>query len=232
MDSPVFAPAGPAAVVMTVAESPSEATLLRMCAVKQYLQDHSPAWLIDVVVGYVSLYIHFDPLATDIFAVKKALREEWRASQSTGTVACKTHVLPVYYDQEFCPDLDVVAAMKGLTVDQVITLHSGLVYRVYALGFAPGFAYLGEIDEQLIVPRLASPRQRVPAGAVAIAERQTAVYPSASPAGWHVLGLCPHDLRPNNEALMPLLSVGDEVRFEAVSQEVFLSLGGTLEVVV
>jgi len=110
----------------------------------------------------------------------------------------------------------------------VIDLHTGTDYRVYAIGFAPGFAYLGEVDERIAAPRLATPRARVARGSVGIAERQTAVYPSDSPGGWNLIGRCPVPLF-DARAHPPMpVSVGDTVRFESVSRERFLALGGDL----
>jgi len=101
-------------------------------------------------------------------------------------------------------------------------------YRVYAIGFAPGFAYLGEVDARIAAPRLATPRKKVPKGAVAIADRQTAVYPAVSPGGWNLIGLCPVDMfNPNAKPTMPV-QVGDKVQFKSIEREEFLSLGGQL----
>ncbi|MDX1733979.1 MAG: carboxyltransferase domain-containing protein, partial [Halioglobus sp.] len=101
-------------------------------------------------------------------------------------------------------------------------------YRVYAIGFAPGFAYMGEVDERIARPRLATPRSAVPAGAVAIADRQTAVYPAVSPGGWNLIGLCPTPMfDPAAEPPMPV-AVGDSVRFRPIDRQEYLSLGGAL----
>lgn len=227
-----FASAGFDAVLMIVGKTPSEPLLNRLYAMQQRVQQLSPSWLIDMVPAYVTLLVRFDPSQISRFAVQRWLRECWASSQLQAVEKPTIHTMPVYYSLKHCPDLDVVAAMKGMSIDEVITLHSSLVYRVYALGFAPGFAYLGSLAPQLSVPRLAVPRQRIPAGSVAIAESQTAIYPAASPAGWHVLGLCPLDLMPRTECLQPFFNVGDEVRFEPIDEATFLSLGGQCEVVV
>jgi KipI family sensor histidine kinase inhibitor len=227
-----FAPSGLDAVLMIAAKTPSEPLLNRLYAMQQLVQQASPPWLVDIVPAYVTLLVRFDPSQISRFAVQRWLRDCWSSSQLQTVEKPTTHTIPVYYSLKHCPDLDVVAAMKGMSIDEVITLHSSLVYRVYALGFAPGFAYLGSLDPQLTVPRLAVPRQRIPAGSVAIAESQTAIYPAASPAGWHVLGLCPLDLMPRAECLQPHFKVGDEVRFEPIDEATFLSLGGKCEEVV
>ncbi len=136
--------------------------------------------------------------------------------------------LPVYYSTESGPDLQALADGAGLTIEQVIAIHQQTEYRVYAIGFAPGFAYLGEVDPRIAAPRLATPRQKVPRGAVAIADRQTAVYPAQSPGGWNLIGLCPQRMfDPNANPTMPV-QVGDRVRFEAIDKHIFLALGGEL----
>ena len=107
-------------------------------------------------------------------------------------------------------------------------LHTEGEYRVYAIGFAPGFAYLGDVDERIAAPRLATPRQRVPRGAVAIADRQTAVYPEPSPGGWNLVGRSPLRMfDPTAEEPMPV-RVGDRIRFNAISRDTFFELGGSL----
>jgi KipI family sensor histidine kinase inhibitor len=108
----------------------------------------------------------------------------------------------------------------------VIDLHAGRDYRVGALGFSPGFAYLGELDERLALPRRATPRTHVPAGSLAIAERQTAVYPQASPGGWHLLGRTAQRLfDPHQQPPCPL-AVGDRVRFLPTDEATYRAAGG------
>jgi KipI family sensor histidine kinase inhibitor len=120
------------------------------------------------------------------------------------------HEIPTRYDG---PDLDEVARMSGLTTDEVVRLHSAAAYRVFFLGFMPGFAYCGVLDPRIVAPRLPSPRTRVPAGSVAVADGQTSVYPFASPGGWRLIGST--DLVMFDPAREPaaLLRAGDVVRF-------------------
>jgi KipI family sensor histidine kinase inhibitor len=136
--------------------------------------------------------------------------------------------LPVYYGLESGPELELIAERGGISVDDVIAIHQQQEYRVYAIGFAPGFAYLGEVDERIAAPRLATPRQKVPRGAVAIADRQTAVYPAVSPGGWNLIGLCPTRMfDPLSNPSMPV-KVGDRIRFSAIDRDEFLAQGGEL----
>lgn len=182
--------------------------------------------LIDLVPSYTSLLVIYDALKTDHFYIRCRLFECLQEPLDAVSYKEKLVVLPVYYSEESGPDLNILACNTGLSVEQIIDIHSQQEYRVYAIGFAPGFAYLGEVDERLATPRLATPRKKVPRGAVAIADRQTAIYPAVSPGGWNLIGLCPQrmfdqDARP----IMPL-AVGDKVKFEAISRVKFLQLGG------
>ena len=119
-------------------------------------------------------------------------------------------------------------APTSLIPADVINIHTATEYRVYAIGFAPGFAYLGQVDERIAAPRLATPRLKVPRGAVAIADQQTAVYPAESPGGWNLIGMCPTPMfDPLRDPPMPV-AVGGRVRFEAVDRATYLELGGEL----
>lgn len=135
--------------------------------------------------------------------------------------------IPVYYGEEAGWDLSNVAKQCQLSLKEIITLHSQQVYRSYALGFTPGFCYLGTLNEQLVLPRKATPRLQVPKGAVAIAEQQTAVYPNSSPGGWHIIGQTPVDLyQQNKEAFTPLIQVGQQVKFTEIDKATYLELAG------
>ena len=184
--------------------------------------------LLDLVPSYASLLIIYDPMRTDHLWVAHRVREAIAALQSAQAHGGRSVVLPVYYAPESGEDLESLAESTGLSPDDVVAIHSGQEYRVYAIGFAPGFAYLGQVDERIAAPRLATPRQRVPRGAVAIADRQTAVYPAVSPGGWNLIGRCPVRMfDPDASPSMPV-AVGDRVHFEPISRQRFLDLGGTL----
>ena len=160
--------------------------------------------------------------------LRKEIRQSLSQQQSVQQSESRLVELPSYYSQESGPDLSSLARNANLSIDEVIQLHSSQEYRVYAIGFAPGFAYLGQVDKKIAAPRLSTPRKKVPKGAVAIADQQTAVYPAISPGGWNLIGLCPQDMfDPHNEPHMPV-AVGDRIRFRAISREEFFDLGGEL----
>lgn len=192
--------------------------------------------LIDQVTSYASLLLIFDPLRCDQLDVRKVIQQRLSTLGISGTSTdskqlastSKRIELPVYYSEESGPELALISKNSGLSIDEVIALHQSMSYRVYAIGFAPGFAFLGQVDEQIATPRLTTPRLKVPRGAVGIADRQTAIYPDVSPGGWNLIGLCPTRMfNPEASPSMPV-SVGDEVCFKAISREEFFSLGGEI----
>lgn len=188
--------------------------------------------LIDLVPSYASLLVLFEPLQTDHLAVRKAIHTASQLSGDQPQSDSRLVELPAYYAEESGPDLHSLAERAKLSIDEVIALHQSAEYRVYAIGFAPGFAYLGQVDERIAAPRLSTPRQKVPKGAVAIADRQTAVYPAESPGGWNLIGLCPTPMfTPKAQVSMPV-TVGDRIKFRAIERDEFLSLGGQLPEVI
>lgn len=186
--------------------------------------------IIDQVTSYASLLLIFDPLRVDQYAIRQVINQALKADSETITSeASETCLeLPVYYSEESGPELQLMSQNSGLSIDEIIAIHQSLTYRVYAIGFAPGFAFLGQVDERIASPRLSTPRLKVPRGAVGIADRQTAIYPDVSPGGWNLIGLCPTRMfDPAATPTMPV-SVGDEVRFKAISKDEFHALGGEI----
>lgn len=185
--------------------------------------------IIDLVPSYASLLVIYDDDHYDFYSMQErivALAQQ--LGDEANASAGKLVTLPVYYGIEAAPDLAELAENAGLTTDEVIDIHQQQTYQAYAIGFAPGFAFLGEVDERIAAPRKATPRKAVPKGAVAIADRQTAVYPSVSPGGWNLIGLCPTPMfEPKKTPSMPL-KTGDKVKFQSISKEEFLALGGEL----
>jgi len=174
--------------------------------------------------AYCSVLVKFDPLKWRHEQLEEILKQYLGRLQDVTLPAPRQVEIPVCYGGEYGPDLIDVSELHGMTPTQVIELHSSTTYVVYFLGFVPGFAYLGELPEALVTPRLATPRRRVPPGSVAIAGRQTGVYPVATPGGWRLLGRTPISMfRPDQDGFS-LLSIGDSVRFTPISQEQFAAL--------
>ena len=201
--------------------------------IRQAMKDDLSVDVIDTIPSYASLMVMFNLLTTDHHQIRNKLRTLLRKindnSQEYEKVDTTLVVeLPVYYALESGPDLAVIAQLSKLSIAEVIEIHQAQEYRVYAIGFAPGFAYLGEVDERIATPRLSTPRMKVPKGAVAIADKQTAVYPSISPGGWNIIGLCPIDMFDAAKTPTMPVKVGDKVKFKSISKVEFLALGGQL----
>lgn len=169
--------------------------------------------IIETVPGYASLAVHYDPLALTHAQVCEWLQSRLGLAAETASRPVKTVEVPVIYDG---PDLDFVAAHCRLTIDEVIRLHTSNPYTVYMMGFTPGFPYLGILPEALRVPRLETPRPKVPASSVALAGAQTGIYPVDSPGGWRLVGRTPLTLFDPQRAPPFLFAPGDEIRFLAV----------------
>jgi KipI family sensor histidine kinase inhibitor len=220
--------AGENSLIVYLGEQTSPEVSARVQALAVTLEESLGADLIDLVPSYASLLVIYDAMSTDHLSVSHRIHEASETIEAAGDLDGSEIVLPVYYHPEAGEDLEALADRAGISIDDVINLHCGCEYRVYAIGFAPGFAYLGEVDAKIAAPRLSTPRQKVPRGAVAIADRQTAVYPAPSPGGWNLIGRCPVRMfDPDREPTMPV-AVGDRVRFEPVDRARFLELGGEL----
>jgi len=227
-----IAVAGENALIIYFGDKTSPAISAQVQRATQQLEAALGEHLIDMVPSYASLLVIYNPLSCDHLHVQRVIREQLieptdNTSDSIPNEG-KVVTLPVYYSTESGPDLLALSERAEMSVDEVITLHQSMAYHVYAIGFAPGFAYLGQVDERIAAPRLATPRLKVPRGAVAIADRQTAVYPAVSPGGWNLIGLCPTRMfDPEATPTMPI-TVGDQIRFQAIERDEFLSLGGEL----
>jgi inhibitor of KinA len=171
--------------------------------------------------AYCSLLIKFDVLRLRHDELEATVRQYLERLGDVKLPEPRRVEIPVCYGGEFGPDLAEVCAMRRLTEAHAIELHASAEYLVYFLGFVPGFAYLGELPQELATPRLGAPRKRVPAGSVGIAGNQTGVYPFATPGGWRLLGRTPLKMFRADHNGLSLLSIGDRVRFTPISREQF-----------
>jgi KipI family sensor histidine kinase inhibitor len=174
--------------------------------------------------AYCSLLFKFDAMKLRHEELQEILRGYVKRMEKVALPEPRLVEIPVCYGGEYGPDLKDVAELHGLTAQRAIEVHTSSTYIVYFLGFVPGFAYLGEIAEELATPRLSTPRRSVPPGSVGIAGSQTGVYPIATPGGWRLLGRTPVKMFRPDRAEMSLLAIGDRVRFVAISREQFTKL--------
>lgn len=192
------------------------------------LKDANVEGFFEIIPSYASLMVSFDVVRFDGDEVFNCIKTIIAHAMDIDEKVQRIVSIPVYYGREVGLDLELLSEEKELSVEALIDLHVKELYSVYAIGFAPGFAYMGQIDERLATSRLANPRKSVPKGSVAIADRQTAIYPLQSPGGWKILGRTPKAMFDVNYEGLSLLHVGDSVRFESISKEQFLKLGGEL----
>ena len=177
--------------------------------------------ILDVVPTYRSVTVHFDPLQVDSATLTDRLTSLPRPSQGDTTAEGTLHEIPVCYGGEWGPDLNDVASFAGLSPDEAIALHASTCYRVYMLGFSPGFPYLGLVPKRLAMPRLSTPRTKVPGGSVGIADGQTGIYPSATPGGWRLIGRTPLPLYRKANPTPFRLKPGDRVQFRPIDRDAF-----------
>ena len=207
--------AGDSAILLELEPVIDPAVNARVIAIATAIRDQQLAGVRDVIPTYRSVAVHFDPLACDIESVRRAMREA-AASPPVSTRGSLVEV-PVAYGGDNGPDLDDVAAFAKLPARTVIDRHCGPEYRVFMLGFLPGFAYMGIVDASIAAPRKATPRTRIPAGSVGIAGRQTGVYPRSSPGGWQLIARTPLEVFDPTREPASLFRAGDRVKFVAAA---------------
>jgi inhibitor of KinA len=213
---------GDSALIISVADeiSDSGGLLSRVLSAAATIEGAKLPGVVDVTSSYESVAVFFD-----LTQVESDIEDKIRALITSAGVRVfrkkRRVAIPVCYDEEFALDLKRVANHTSLTPDAIVALHSSAEYTVACIGFMPGFPFLAGLPEQLRVPRLESPRTKVSAGSVAIANAQAGVYPLESPGGWNVLGRTPLQLFRVNESPPTLLRPGDRIRFRRITREEF-----------
>jgi KipI family sensor histidine kinase inhibitor len=228
-------PAGDTALVVEFGDCIDRRISAKVLALAQRVNQAQLDGVLECVPTFRSLMVHYDPIALSTSSLSASIGElmqRLRVREDAGRV----WQLPACYDPLIAPDLDQVAARTGLSSAQVVECHSGATYHVYMLGFLPGMAYLGDVPPELELPRLATPRLKVPAGSLGIATTMTCVYPMDTPAGWHLIGRCPVPFLERRPQPMALLAAGDRVTFVPVSlreyeQLAAQSAAGTLRMI-
>ena len=214
-------PAGDSAIVVEFEERIDPVVNSQAIALARSLQEARVAGVRDIVPTYRSVAVFFDPLRTNYDAlVEHVERVAGRPAQAASLLSDVLRI-PVCYGGEWGPDLAAVAEFGRLGADEVIALHTAATYRVFMLGFVPGFAYMGIVDARIAAPRHRTPRVRVPVGSVGIAGVQTGIYSAETPGGWQVIGRTP--LRPfDPQRAEPfLLKAGDAVQFFPIDRREF-----------
>ena len=183
--------------------------------------------IIEIIPSYTTIYVLFDIFKYDYYSFVEILKNSIDLNYEDNRTKSIINI-DVYYGDEVALDLQDMSLKTNLSIEKIIEIHSSKLYDVYAIGFAPGFAFLASVDKQIAMPRLSSPRKSVPKGSVAIADTQTAVYPQQSPGGWNIIGRTAMELFDKSLEKLSPLSVGYKVKFNPISKEVFLSQGGII----
>ncbi len=221
-------PAGLDAVLIRFGEQIQLDLMPIITAASQCLQRALGQDLRGMVPSYTTLMLFYDLRKHDFTSIQTLIDRELDKLVIDNSVTGRLIEIPVCYDPLVGSDLQRVADYHQISIDEVIHRHTATRYHVFAIGFAPGFAYMGQISEQLATPRLDRPRPCVSAGSVAIADQQTAVYPADTPGGWNILGRTPMLMFDRAHADLCPLKTGDRVQFKAISHQQFLQAGGVL----
>ncbi len=214
-------PAGDQAVLVEFENKIDQKTNAMVRQLSYLAEMESDNGLGEVILGYRSLLIHYNPLKLSYAEVQGKLQEWGKGVSVTGSSGGREVRIPVLYGGEWGPDLVDVAEHNELSPEEVISIHSGGEYLVYFLGFTPGYPFMGGMSEKISTPRLPSPRVSIPAGSVGIANNQTGIYPVQSPGGWRLIGRTPMRLYDPEKEDPFLLESGDKVFFEAITEEEF-----------
>ena len=185
------------------------------------LMENPTEGLIEIVPAYRSLLIIYEPLKLDLVVIKNLIEDLHKKIEGINIPEPKTLEIPVVYGGAYGPDMEWVAQYHNTCVEEIIELHTGTTYQVYMIGFMPGFPYMGELPEGLATPRRETPRTVIPQGSVAIAQRQTGIYPVESPGGWQILGRTPLKLFNSLQSPPTLLEMGDVVKFISIGEKEF-----------
>jgi len=183
------------------------------------LQNRTIEGIVETVPSYRSLLIVYEPRRVRLSTLQKAIDELQKTVDISKIPEPKKLKIPVVYGGEYGPDLEWVARYHGITHEEAVKRHTGNIYQVYMIGFTPGFAYMGELPENIATPRRETPRTAIPAGSVGIAQRETGIYPVVSPAGWQIIGRTPLKLFDETKWPPALMEMGDSIQFFSIEEE-------------
>ena len=215
---------GDLAVTVRFGEEVSETLGARVRALCDGLRQYKGRGITDLIPAFASLTIVYDPRVLSYGKLCRLVAAAVKKGQTTESGVKRVHLIPVAYGGEYGPDLADVARLHGVTEGEVVALHAGRDYRIYMLGFLPGFPYLGGLDERLTTPRLDTPRTLISAGSVGIGGNQTGMYPTASPGGWRLIGRTPEILYDAFRTPPVEYAAGEYIRFYPVSAAEYAAL--------
>ncbi len=213
--------AGDSSILLQFGNTIDPAINRKIAATVQLMREQHINGVTDVIPAFCSLLINYDPRVISYEQIKGRMEALVKIDVSAGNTRKRVFEIPVCYGGEYGPDIQNIADHAGLSVEEVIQIHTSRDYLIYMLGFLPGFTYLGGLDERIHTPRLANPRIRIPAGSVGIGGSQTGIYPMDSPGGWQLMGMTPVKTYDPDREVPILVEAGDYIRFVAIDEDEF-----------
>lgn len=221
--------AGDSALLIEFGKEINPETNWTIMALVQLMREQHIEGIVDVIPAFCSLLINYDPRVLSYEELKERMEHLLKMETKTEATRKRIFEIPVCYGGEYGPDIENIAEHAGLSVEEVIKIHSSKDYLIYMLGFLPGFTYLGGLDERIHTPRLASPRLKIRAGSVGIGGSQTGIYPLDSPGGWQLMGMTPVRTYDPERQTPILVEAGDYIRFIPIDEEEFLRIQELVE---
>lgn len=221
--------AGDSALLIEFGKDINPETNRKITALVQLMREQHIEGIVDVIPAFCSLLINYDPRVLSYEELKERMEHLLKMETKIEATRKRIFEIPVCYGGEYGPDIENIAEHAGLSVEEVIKIHSSKDYLIYMLGFLPGFTYLGGLDERIHTPRLASPRLKIRAGSVGIGGSQTGIYPLDSPGGWQLMGMTPVRTYDPERQTPILVEAGDYIRFIPIDEEEFLRIQELVE---
>lgn len=213
--------AGDSSILLQFGNTIDPAINRKIAATVQLMREQHINGVTDVIPAFCSLLINYDPRVISYEQIKRRMEALVKIDVTAGDTRKRVFEIPVCYGGEYGPDIRNIADHAGMSVEEVIQIHTSRDYLIYMLGFLPGFTYLGGLDERIHTPRLANPRIRIPAGSVGIGGSQTGIYPMDSPGGWQLMGMTPVKTYDPDREVPILVEAGDYIRFVAIDEDEF-----------
>lgn len=226
---PRFLPGGDKAIFVEFGDAISPELNRRVRNLMLTIQKENIPGVIETVPTYRSLLVYFEPLQIGAKRLRGTLSQLAQQTLESELPKPKLIEIPTVYGGEYGPDLEFVAAHNGLSVSEVVQIHTGTPYLIYMIGFIPGFPYLGGMSPKIAAPRLETPRMKIPAGSVGIAGSQTGIYPTESPGGWRLIGRTPLKLFDPNREPPALFQAGDYLVFVSITPKEFHKIKEAVE---
>lgn len=220
---------GPRAILIEWPQKIDESILFDILTFKKKIQDHYINLNVEVINAYCSISIIYDSTIRNIYKEFSTLKELYKYNDHDFKPKSKKWKIPVCYDLVFGIDLHHISEYSELEIEEIIRLHFGTVYKIYFIGFLPGFLYMGGIHKKLFIPRRSSPRMFVEKGSVAIGNKQTGIYPINSPGGWHIIGRTPINMFDLKSSELCFASPADHIEFIRIDKKEFFDIKEKIE---